>query len=257
MVMKDSEVILTIDVEWAHPAVLADVVGLLDERGLRCTFFCTHEGISVPGHERALHPNFRRSANTLFSDADPAPSSESDPDFYRVVIERTHAFCPEAVGVRAHSLFQDSALLDIYRASGLQYDSTCLLPLVDDLAPFWMGRGILELPLYYMDHWDLTEGSTRFALAELRLDRPGLKILGFHPNLVFINAANEGHYLDTKQWYHDPDWLCRKRHPGRGVRTLFLDLLDQLARRSATPVLSEVNRRFRGTSRPAFQRGAA
>jgi hypothetical protein len=60
-----NDVVISIDVEWAHPEVQADVVRLLAERNLRATFFCTHAGISVPGHERALHPNFRRRGNSL------------------------------------------------------------------------------------------------------------------------------------------------------------------------------------------------
>lgn len=254
--MKEPQPILSIDVEWAHPEVLADVVGLLDERDLRATFFCTHDGISVAHHERALHPNFRRSGNTLFPACEPIPEAGSDRDFYRLVLEKTHRFCPDAVGVRAHGLFQDSELLAVYGAAGLEYDSTSFFPLVDGLMPFWPGRGVLELPLYYMDHWDLLEQATRFELAALRLDAPGLKILAFHPTLVYVNAATEAQYLASKERYDDPDGLRRLRHPGRGVRTLFLALLDGLAGRGAPPVLAEVNRRFRATSRAALERVA-
>ena len=144
-------------------------------------------------------------------------------------MSRARAFCPEAVGVRAHSLFQDSELLPVYSAAGLEYDSSCFLPLVAGLAPFWRGDSVLELPVYYMDHWDLRERETGFELAALRLDEPGLKILGFHPNLVYLNVATERQYEDAKERYHDPDWLQRRRHPGQGVRTLFLELLDWLA----------------------------
>lgn len=45
--MDNSETVISIDVEWAHPEVLADVVRLLDEREIRATFFCTHEGIRL------------------------------------------------------------------------------------------------------------------------------------------------------------------------------------------------------------------
>ena len=50
----------TVDVEWAHPAVLQDVRDLFDMHGVRATFFCTHAGIDVGPHERGLHPNYRR-----------------------------------------------------------------------------------------------------------------------------------------------------------------------------------------------------
>ena len=246
-----SEVVLSVDVEWAHPVVLDDVVAALDERGLRATFFCTHEGISVPGHERALHPNFRRHGNTHL---DGAPAADSELDFQRRIVERVRSFCPEAVGVRAHSLFHESELLSVYRGAGLEYDSSAFLPLVPGGAPFVRGMGIVELPLYYMDHWDLVEQATGFELSELRLDAPGLKVVGFHPNLVYLNAATERDYLDSKAHYHDPEWLRRHRRPGRGVRTLFHELLDRLANGPPPPTLGELNARFR--SRAAFEGGA-
>src|SRR5262249_35907583 len=53
----------TVDVEWAAPEVLADIVRLFDTYGVKATFFVTHQGVSVPGHERGLHPNFRRGSD--------------------------------------------------------------------------------------------------------------------------------------------------------------------------------------------------
>jgi hypothetical protein len=242
--MSGPEVVLTVDVEWAHPDVLADVVQALDERSLRATFFCTHGGISVPGHERALHPNFRRHGNTTLDGAAPA-GAETDADFYRQVVQGVRGYCPEAVGVRAHSLFFDSDLLPVYSEAGLEYDSSLFLPLAPELRPVPKGRGILELPLYYMDHWDLSEQATGFELPSLRLDAPGLKVLAFHPNLVYLNASRERHYADAKERYHDPAWLRRRRKRGPGVRTLFNELLDRLADQPAPPTLADVNERWR------------
>jgi hypothetical protein len=231
---------LTIDVEWAAPAVLADVVHLLDERGLRATFFCTHGGINVPGHERALHPNFRRNENSMPHPRQELGSALADsPDrmFYQRVIQTVHAFCPEAIGVRAHSLFYSSDLLPIYQQSGLQYDSSYVLPLAPSLQPVQKECDILEIPVYYMDHLDLINQTSEFSLQGLRLDRPGLKVFDFHPNLVFINASTNEQYLDSKAWYDDPERLLERRHPGRGVRTLFQELLDFMVT-SGLPVVS-------------------
>ena len=44
------EIYITIDVEWACREAVTDTLRLLDDRGLRATFFCTHAGIEVPGH---------------------------------------------------------------------------------------------------------------------------------------------------------------------------------------------------------------
>jgi len=239
----ENAICLTVDVEWAHPDVLADMVRLFDERGLRATFFCTHEGVSVPGHERALHPNFRFNGDTAQTRARKIPS-RCEVSFYRHVMETTRRFCPEAVGVRAHSLFYDSQLLPIYRDLGIRYDSTYYLPLTAGLAPVEKENGILEIPIYYMDHLDLVGGTTRFYIEDLHLDRPGLKVFDFHPNIVFINATSEQEYVHSKRHYHEPGRLAEMRNPRRGVRTLFLELLDTIASRPLlTVTMAELTER--------------
>jgi hypothetical protein len=242
---------LTIDVEWANPEVFADIVQLLDDRGLRATFFCTHSGINVSGHERALHPNFRRRGDTLRWLQDSTGSALgqwTDTEIYQYVVESTHIFCPEAVGVRAHSLFYDSELLPIYRQKGLEYDSTYFLPMKFGLNPVWKENDILEIPIYYSDHFDLIEQVSGFRLEGLKLDQPGMKVFDFHPNMVFINASTNAQYLDSKPYYRDYDRLLKLRYPGRGVRTLFLELLNFIATQQLpTGTLAEVNAAWRIT----------
>jgi hypothetical protein len=226
--------------------VLADVLRLLDERGLAATFFCTHAGIEVPGHERALHPNFRRRGNSVLGNPEGAAVVAQDTEFYRYVARATQVFCPEAIGIRSHSLFFDSDLLPIYRELGLQYDSSCFLPLTRGLAPVWRGSGILLLPIYYLDHWDLQNEACDFSLEALELEEPGLKILDFHPVLLYVNAASRADYLASKECYHDPERLLEMRRRGPGARTLFLELLDFLAARALrVRTLSEINEEWR------------
>jgi hypothetical protein len=228
-----SQVAITIDVEWAHPEVLDFVVSELDCRDLKATFFCTHAGIELNGHERALHPNYRRNGNSLLE----GRAAGTDVDFYRYIAESTKTFCPEAVGSRSHNLFWDSALASIYRDQGLKYTSNMLLPLVPGLKALEGFKGLVEFPIYYMDHWDLEEGVTGFRLDSLRLERDGLMVLDFHPNLVYLNAQSAAHYLASKRYYHDPVRLEALRAPGRGVLTLFREVLDFLADSKTRPVL--------------------
>jgi hypothetical protein len=253
-------VCVTVDVEWAHPAVVADMVERLDERGLRGTFFCTHAGISVPGHERGLHPNFRRAGDTLRllrERAGPAWVDWTDEAVHRHVIQATLDFCPEAIGTRSHSLFYDSSLMRLYREAGLRYESNAFLPFTAHLAPVWRRHEILGLPVYYIDHFDLAAQVSGLRREALRLAEPGLKVLAFHPNLVYINAATEAQYERTKAFYHDPDWLRRHRRRGRGVRTLWLETLDYLAAcRVPTCTLAEVDAAWRAAV-PAATRAAS
>ncbi|MCA9535282.1 MAG: hypothetical protein KC593_16430 [Myxococcales bacterium] len=233
---------ITFDVDWAHPEVLADTVRLVESRGLACTFFCTHAGIELPGHERALHPNYRLGGDTMRA-YDGPPDDER---IFRHVVARTKSFCPEAVGARSHCLFYDSSLMAVYAEQGVEYDSTYALPLSAGLAPVWKERGVLEMPIYYMDHIDLMGAQTGFELAGLQLDRPGLKVFDFHPIHVFLNTHTEAHYAESRAVQRDPDALLKKRHPGPGVRTLFEQLLDYVATASVThSTLADVNRAAR------------
>jgi peptidoglycan/xylan/chitin deacetylase (PgdA/CDA1 family) len=236
-------------VEWAHEEVLADLVRLLDEHGVRATFFCTHANIQVPGHERALHPNFRRHGDALRALRDRLGdryAGLNDEEVYHHVLEMTRTFCPEAQGVRAHSLYYDTQLLPLYQASGLQYDSSYCLPFVDGIRPFVKEHDILELPIYYMDHIDLMQQRSGFDLDALLLAQPGLKVFDFHPNLVYSNAPTCEHYERSKAFYRNPERLRAARHSGRGVRTLLLDLLDTVAaQRWTTATLGNVNTLWR------------
>ena len=227
-----NSICFTVDVEWAHQAVLDDLCGLFDAAGVTATFFVTHPDVRVPGHSRGLHPNFRWQGDTgkAIRQSDPELfHSGHEGQFFRKVVERTCAFAPEAKGLRSHSLFSDSTLVQIYREYGLEYDCTHQMTLAENLRPFFKQRGMLEIPTFYGDHFDLMAQATGFTPSGMRLERPGLKVLDFHPNIVFTNAPDEDFYLSTKGFYHDPERLLGARHPGRGVRTLLLELLEQVA----------------------------
>jgi hypothetical protein len=246
-------VCLTVDVDWACPEVLADLVELLDQRGLRATFFCTHPGIELPGHERAIHPNFRRQGDTmrrLRQEVTGSLEELGESAIYEYVVGTTMRFCPEARGVRGHSLFYDSLLLRIYHAAGLEYDSTYLMPLVPGMTPIYKEYGILEIPIYFNDHFYLKIEGSDFSVAALSLDRPGLKVCQFHPNMVYLNADSDHHYQETRSIYHDAESLRKCRITQPGVRSLFLSLIDELAaKQRPTLTLGEVNAGWRASGR--------
>ena len=247
-------VCFTVDVEWAHPAVLQDICELFDEHGVRATFFCTHRGIDVAPHERGLHPNYRHSGSTLreltAKIGERAAATIGESDLYRYVLRTTLDFAPEAKGARSHSLFYDSVMIPLYRELGLEYDSSYQLPLTPGLQPIWKECDVLELPIYFSDHFELKTGATGFDITRLYLDRPGLKIINLHPNLVYLNAVSDQHYLASKAFYHDQKKLLEARFPGRGVRSMVLDLLEYVAAKSLrTSTLSEINQQWRSQPR--------
>lgn len=233
----ENATVLTFDVEWANPTVLNEVLTELDTRNLKATFFCTHEGIETPGHERALHPNFRRDGDTLGqlkAKFGGEFDTLSDDDLIRMVLTQTREFCPEATGIRTHSLFFELKLMAIMKEMDFLYDSSCLLPLQGNVCPFSAMWGVTEIPIYYMDHLDLVNEVTSFNLEELKLEQKGLKVFNFHPTLIYLNAENDHRFQSSKSTYTDPDALLKQRFLGRGTRSLFLDLLDDIATKGRT-----------------------
>jgi len=237
----------TFDVEWASQAVIDDVRSLLDERGIVGTFFVTHAGVDVGAHERGLHPNFRRNGDTYRSL--PGAATRSDDEVLAHVLETSLAFAPEAIGARSHSLFFDSTMLPVYARLGLEYDATIRLELVPGLRPFWKQHRIVEIPTYYADYFDMVSQTTGYDATNLHLDAPGLKVVDFHPNLVYINAQDVPGYDATRPFYHDPERLLAARCEGRGTRTLLIELLDHVAAaKKTTATMREINAAFRAGS---------
>jgi len=240
-------VCLSVDVEWSTKEVLEDLVRLFDERGLKATFFVTHAGVSVPGHERGIHPNYRADGEVrraLAVRGDEAPLTEQA--MYEGVVASFKGFAPEAKGARGHSLHYDSRLLAIYNGAGIEYDSTYQMPLVQGIAPHWKEYDILELPIFFNDFFELKTGALGFDALRLNLEAPGLKVIDIHPNTMFINASSLDHYEASRKHYKDPDGLLRLRHEGKGVRTLVIGLMDRLASgRYATATIGEINTAWR------------
>ncbi len=234
----------SLDVEWAAPAVLDDTRALFDEFGIKATFFVTHAGVEVPGHERGIHPNFRRNGDTYRALPDAQARTDAQVDEHVVIT--TLAYAPEAKGVRAHSLHYDSALLPLYRRLGLEYECSYRMPLVAGLRPFWNQHDVVAIPSYYSDFFDLLTGASRFDLERLHLEREGVKVCDFHPTVLYTNVPDEAAYLARKDFYHDPDRLLASRHEGKGPRTLLRELLHYVAaNKIPTMTLGEINQAWR------------
>jgi hypothetical protein len=117
------------------------------------------------------------------------------------------------------------------------------------LQPIWKEYDVLELPIYFADHFELKTGATGFDIGRLHLERPGLKVINLHPNMLYLNAVSDRQYMASKAFYHDQERLLATRFPGRGIRSMVIDLLDQVASKNLpTATLGEVNEQWR--SRP-------
>ena len=174
----------------------------------------------------------------------------SDDEVNLYVLQTTLAFAPEAKGLRTHNLYYDATLLPILKRLGLEYDCSYQMPLLEGLRPFWKTHDIVEIPTFYADHFDIEAGATGFEIDRLGLNRPGLKVLDFHPNIVFLNASCNNTYVSTKGFYHDHERLLQCREAGKGLRTLLIDLLETVAkRRLPTATVGEINAAWRSVAK--------
>jgi hypothetical protein len=95
---------------------------------------------SVRAHERGPRANFRRYSDIYRRLREThGEIALADEDRVRPHRSSALAFAPEAKGLRAHSLYYDSAvlpLLPLYRRLGVEYDCSCQMPLLGGLSPF-------------------------------------------------------------------------------------------------------------------------
>src|SRR5437763_16654231 len=107
----------------------------------------------------------------------------------------------------------------------------------------------------FVDHYDLKPGAIGSNIRRLHLERPRLKVINLHPNMLYLNAASDRHYMTSKAFYHDQERLLEARFSGRGIRSMVLDLLAHVASKSLpTATLGEVNRRWRSQVRRMYRK---
>ena len=229
-----SMVCLTLDLDWAPDHVLEDTRLLLLQAGLPATIFATHQSpavaalLALPACETGVHPNFLGGV-----------------DEEATLTSLLGAF-PDATGVRNHALFYHSRLLPLFHGKGVRYFSNDLLFLHAGLGPFYDWSGLVRLPIYWEDDVHCLYFDGRFDRDALQLQRPGLKILNFHPVHLFLNTRRLADYMVAKPMLADPVAALAQRQPGPGIRTLFLDLVGQL-RAAEMRTLGQLAKEFRST----------
>jgi len=61
-----------------------------------------------------------------------------------------------------------------------------------------------------------------------------------------LNAVSDQQYLASKAFYHDQERLLAARFPGRGIRSMVLDLLEYVGSKSLpTATLGQINAEWR------------
>jgi hypothetical protein len=210
----------TSDIDWADEAVIADMLSLFENYGVKCTFFSTHSSgelikCNKKLFEIAIHPNF----NPIFSG-----QTKSVDDILSELLE----IHPEAKGVRSHSMMQSTNLLSKFASKNLLYDANHFLPYHTGLKPFRLWTGMVRIPYNWEDdvHWSY--GYT-FDDSRINLKSDSLNVFDFHPIHVFLNTENKYRYNEAKKFYNDPVKLLEYRNTEiKGSRDLLISLLEYI-----------------------------
>ena len=109
--MSPASLCLTIDIDWAHDAAIADALKLVAEAGVAATWFVTHatpvlaDIRATPRQELGLHPNFN-------------PLLDGSNGNARNILRRIRDVVPDATCIRSHSLTRSSRLAALFREHG-------------------------------------------------------------------------------------------------------------------------------------------
>jgi hypothetical protein len=245
--------VLTLDIDWAPDFMIEAALATLRRHRLPATLFITHDSPLLsalgarPGpFELGVHPNF-------------LPGS-SHGDTPRQVLACVRRLLPDARSMRTHALHQSSPLLALASAEfGLRTDASLLLPGARHLAPHAVhydhdATPLVRVPSCFEDDEHACRPGTAWRLSELRLRTPGLKVMTFHPVLIYLNSANLRGYRALKQLGPLPSLTRDHAEPlinrtGRGVGTLFEDVCHFLAARPGdTGCVDAVAEHYRATA---------
>lgn len=222
---------ITLDIDWVSDTIIKYSIDLLEKYQIKATLFATHESgflksLSKNKYEIGIHPNLT-----------------NNNDWGKAIQDLRNIY-PDAIGVRCHGLTQSSDIHGLFINNGLKYEVNTFIPLREGLSPYCRPRGNGEnmvcIPFYWEDD-GLFLNSSIFDISRLGMNKKGLKIYNFHPMHVFMNTKSSEHYGSYKQFYHQPDVLMEYRWKGKGIGTLFIELLQYLKdSRTATYTCKEI-----------------
>lgn len=215
-----NRICLTFDTDWCPEFAIKEILDIIRENNLKATFFVTHDSKlcrEIDGYgdniEIGIHPNF-------FSNSTQGSQDEE-------ILDNLIKIYPNAIGVRSHSLFCNSRLLNLFKTKGLSYDSNLFLWKEKDIAPFRNWNDLIRIPYFWEDYPHI------FLNMPIKFDsnilsQKGLKIFNFHPILVYLNCSNLNSYENLKE--KGPvlnlkmDIVDKYVSKGSGVKTFLVSL---------------------------------
>ncbi len=193
------KIFITMDIDWACDAVLADTLDLIDELMIPVTIFVTHPTMLLdrmrnnPLISLGIHPNFN-----------PLLCGRSEKD-YRIVLDEIKAIVPEAICARSHGLIDSTSILLAFFALGIHSDLNLFIPFSAGIpmVPFEHFSGIVRVPYFYEDDAFCLEKKTQTPEEHVLSSDGGIKVFNFHPIHLFLNTEKIDRYIDARAFNQD------------------------------------------------------
>jgi hypothetical protein len=231
---------ITFDVDWAPDFVIEEISTILEEHNVRSTWFVTHKSKTLDRmranpelFELGVHPNF----------LDGSTHGDS-PD---QILSHVLSVVPDAKSIRTHGLAQSGPLLAKIQSHGLINDLSIFMPGVSHLVPFefrWNGGILVRMPYNWSDDYEMQKEHPDWTL-EFVLKISGMKILNFHPMLLYLNLTDFGAYEKLKREAGDLGSIEKSLadkfiNTGTGSKTFFLKLIEQMAESNSSSRIIDI-----------------
>jgi hypothetical protein len=240
-----SEVVITLDIDWAPDFAIDAVAKVLRDAGVASTWFVTHTSPAVEQlrvdrdlFELGIHPNF-------LSGSDHGSTTEE-------VLRHCMKLVPEARSVRTHALVQSHLILEaIVVETPVRVDLSIFLPGMAHIAPvsYAVHDDDLLRIAYYWEDDDQTLQPDPVWSFERHWRVEGIRVLDFHPMHVYLNSKDRSAYESVKELMPlrdlAPDDVAPFVNHGQGARTVFEEVVERLATGGESLRVRDLEKRYR------------
>jgi hypothetical protein len=222
--MTPGPLAVTVDIDWACEAAIAQTLDWMQKQGIRVTIFSTHHSARVEAalstDEVGLHPFFDVASSHGRTIAE--------------VVEHVRHLPHNLAAFRCHRYAtSNEAQLAMYE-SGMRLSSNVCTDLAI-VPPFRTRVGLLECPIFLEDGGYLLQKHPLYIEDGLSglIMAAGLKVLTIHPMHFALNTPEFNFMVKIKRSASREDWMAmtashlkRLQWGGRGIRDLIVDVLS-------------------------------
>jgi len=217
-------ILITLDIDWASDFIIQKVDEMLKEKGVKATWFVTHNSAYLDNlsknknYELGIHPNFL-----------PNTTQGKTP---KEILEKLKKIVPNAVSIRSHALHQNSHLLSLYKNHGIKFDSSIFLFKTKNIEPHYSPHlGLHRIPFFWEDDAETYEKNPDWSFESTKhID--GLKIYNFHPIHIILNTNNMHDFKKIQNKVQmdslNDEILQKYVNKKKGTKDIFLEILSFL-----------------------------